>query len=216
MGRQTKKKQPNNNRKARISKKNKRKPFFKLQVGGSVLSSENIDNITLLHDNAQHQLKDAAARPKKTLMGKFSQPNNTNLLEDTYYSIKETYENLQDGYNETVSNRTQSTSVKYGIDGNDENHLITFPQSLKLGKKGKMLYIEIKRILMEHNPTASDSLIMSHIIKHRKNAGEKLILGMQNLLEQLRNKYLKKQSSANSSVQAESSLDEGESLSRQF
>ena len=53
MGGQTKKKQPNKNRKARISKKNKRKLFFKVQVGGGLLNEKK----KLFFSRLSHDLK---------------------------------------------------------------------------------------------------------------------------------------------------------------
>ena len=64
-------------------------------------------------------------------------------------------------------------------------------QQLPLPTDLNALYSEIMGIVSKYNPKlGSKEKIMSHINKHTQNAGGNRVLGMQNLLKQLRGKYL--------------------------
>ena len=64
-------------------------------------------------------------------------------------------------------------------------------QQLPLPTDPNALCSEIMGIVSKYNPKlGSKEKIMSHINKHTQNAGGNTVLGMQNLLKQLRGKYL--------------------------
>ena len=120
MGRQTKKKQPNKNRKARISKKYKRKQFFKVQVGGE-LGSELLQQLNhRVKENLQQAGRvvvpgKAAAtkenihrRKTKTILDAsildaYTSDEDTDELTKCFYLLKEMYESLQNSQNKILN-----------------------------------------------------------------------------------------------------------------